>query len=135
MSNIKYLKENFSDERGNIIDLFVKQPKEHCSLVSFVNGAVRGNHYHKKSTQFTYILDGKFNFFYAKVDAKGNIISEVNKVEVKPKAFITHKAFEAHSFQLIGKAGIILAFACGVRGGLSYEKDTFRLNQPMHSLK
>ena len=79
--------------------------------------------------------NGKFNFFYAKVDAKGNIISEVNKVEVKPKAFITHKAFEAHSFQLIGKAGIILAFACGVRGGLSYEKDTFRLNQPMHSLK
>ena len=135
MDNIKYLSENFSDERGNIIDLFVGQPKEHCSLVSFAKGAIRGNHYHKKSTQFTYVLNGNFNFFYAKVDTNGEIIGKVNKIEVKPKAFITHKAFEAHSFELIGETGTILAFACGMRGGDSYEKDTFRLKLPMHNFK
>ena len=135
MINIKYLKSNFTDKRGNIIDLFVNQPKEHCSLVSFIDGAVRGNHYHKKSTQFTFVLNGNFNLFYAKVDTRGEIIGKVNKIEVKPNAFITHEPFEAHSFQLLDQFGLVIAFACGIRGGSSYEKDTFRLKQPMCNIK
>ena len=55
MNKIKLLKENFKDNRGKIIDVFVNSPKEHCLIVTFTKGAVRGNHYHKKSTQFSKI--------------------------------------------------------------------------------
>ena len=49
---IKLLKKNFEDKRGKIIDVFVNSPKDHCIIVTFTKGAVRGNHFHKKSTQF-----------------------------------------------------------------------------------
>ena len=68
MNKIKLLKENFKDNRGKIIDVFVNSPKEHCLIVTFTKGAVRGNHYHKKSTQFSFVLNGKLDFYFAKID-------------------------------------------------------------------
>ena len=56
----KTLKSNFKDKRGRIIDIFVKNPKDHCSLVTLNKGAIRGNHFHKKSVQSALILDGVF---------------------------------------------------------------------------
>ena len=48
MSIVKKIKTFSSDERGEIIDIFSKEPKEHCTIVTFNKDAVRGNHYHKK---------------------------------------------------------------------------------------
>ena len=58
MTKIKLLKKNFEDKRGKIIDVFVNSPKDHCTIVTFTKGAVRGNHFHKKSTQFSFLLSG-----------------------------------------------------------------------------
>ena len=37
----KKLKSNFKDKRGDIIDIFVNNPKDHCSIVTFNKNAVR----------------------------------------------------------------------------------------------
>ena len=50
----KILKNNYKDKRGKIVDIFVNNPKDHCTLVTFNKGATRGNHFHKKSTQYSY---------------------------------------------------------------------------------
>ena len=54
------LNPSFKDDRGEIIDIFVKSPKDHCSIITSKKGAVRGNHFHKKSIQYTFIVSGKF---------------------------------------------------------------------------
>ena len=66
----KKLKIIHKDNRGKIIDIFVNQPKDHCTLVTFNRNSVRGNHFHKKSEQFSYILTGKLLMLTAKINKR-----------------------------------------------------------------
>ena len=128
---IKILKNNFKDKRGEILDIFTKNPKDHCTLVTFNKSAIRGNHFHKKSTQYTYILSGKLTMYEVKVNSKGDKIGKLSKKVVKKNTLITHKKFIAHTFVAQEKSSI-LAFSDGLRGGKNYEKDTFRLNYKLN---
>ena len=119
-------KKNFSDIRGYIRDVFQNSPKDHCSIVTFNKGAVRGNHYHKKSTQYSYLLSGKLTLKYSKVDKNGKIKGKINKKIIGPNILITLKPYEAHTF-IANKKSLMIAFADGLRGGKDYEKDTYRL--------
>ena len=130
MAKIKLLKQSFEDKRGKIIDVFVNAPKEHCLIVTFTKGAVRGNHFHKKSTQFSFVLSGELDFYFAKVDKKNGKLKKVKKRTVKKNTFITHEPYEAHAFKS-KKRSILVAFSCGIRGGIRYEKDTFRLKDKL----
>ena len=119
-------KKNFSDIRGYIRDVFQNSPKDHCSIVTFNKGAVRGNHYHKKSTQYSYLLSGKLTLKYSKVDKNGKIKGKINKKIIGPNILITHRPYETHAF-IANKKSLMIAFADGLRGGKDYEKDTYRL--------
>ena len=79
MSTIKLLKKSFEDKRGKITDVFVNSPKDHCLIVTFAKGAVRGNHYHKKSTQFSLLISGELDFYFAKVDKKNGNVKYIKK--------------------------------------------------------
>ena len=82
MSIVKKIKTFSSDERGEIIDIFSKEPKEHCTIVTFNKDAVRGNHYHKKSVQSAYVLNGKFKIFSVQVDNNSNFnSSEIEEID------------------------------------------------------
>ena len=126
----KILKNNFKDKRGVILDIFVNKPKDHCTLVTFNKGAIRGNHYHKKSTQYSFVLSGKLIMFSVKVNNNGNITKKIKKEILLKNSLITHKPFYAHAFKAITKSNL-LAFADGKRGGKNYEKDTFRLKSKL----
>ena len=126
MTIFKKIKKAFSDRRGNITDVFQNSPKDHCTIVTFNKGAVRGNHYHKKSTQYSYLLSGKLTLRYSKVDKNGNIKGKINKKIIGPNILITHRPYEAHAF-IANKKSLMIAFADGLRGGKDYEKDTYRL--------
>jgi len=130
MSKIKLLKKNFEDKRGKIIDIFVNLPKDHCSIITFNKGAVRGNHYHKKSCQFSFLLSGELDFYFGKVDKKNGKLKKLKKRTIKKNTLITHEPYEAHAFRS-KKNSVMIAFSCGVRGGKNYEKDTFRLKNKL----
>lgn len=119
-------KINQKDKRGFILDIFVDRPKDHCSLVSFEINSVRGNHFHKKSAQYSFILEGKLLMITSKVNKNGKFIGKRIKKIVKKNDLITHRPFTAHAFKAKTKSKM-LAFADGLRGGKNYEKDTFRL--------
>ena len=123
-------KINQKDKRGFILDIFVGKPKDHCSLVSFERNSVRGNHFHKKSVQYSFILEGKLLMITSKVDISGRYMGKKIKKIVKKNDLITHKPFIAHAFKAINKSKM-LAFADGLRGGKNYEKDTFRLKKKL----
>ena len=127
---IKKKKINHKDSRGYIQDIFVNDPKDHCALVTFNKNSIRGNHFHKKSIQYSYILEGRLMMYTVKVDKKGNYNKKISKNIVKKNELITHKPYFAHAFKSINKSKI-LAFADGKRGGKSYEKDTFRLKKKL----
>ena len=130
MSKIKLLKKNYEDKRGKIIDIFVNLPKDHCSIITFNKGAVRGNHYHKKSCQFSFLLSGELDFYFGKVDKKNGKLKKLKKRTIKKNTLITHEPYEAHAFRS-KKNSVMIAFSCGVRGGKNYEKDTFRLKNKL----
>jgi len=58
MSEIKKIDLAYEDERGIILDIFESEPKDHGALITFNSGAVRANHYHKLTTQFTFLISG-----------------------------------------------------------------------------
>ena len=59
------LKIAFKDRRGKIIDLIEGEKINSITIITIKKGAIRGNHYHKQSTQFTFIVSGKFKLYRA----------------------------------------------------------------------
>ncbi|MDC3126132.1 cupin domain-containing protein [Candidatus Pelagibacter sp.] len=127
---IKKKKINYRDKRGYILDIFVNDPKDHCTLVTFNKNSIRGNHFHKKSTQYSFILEGKLYMFLAKVDLKGSVIGKIKRQIVVKNDLIVHEPLMSHAFKAITKSSM-LAFANGTRGGKNYEKDTYRLKEKL----
>ena len=58
MKKIK-LSINHKDKRGLITDLLEKKMINTVTLITQKKGTVRGNHYHKKTIQWNYLLSGK----------------------------------------------------------------------------
>ena len=60
----------FKDKRGSITDIFYKKNINHVAIIKSKKGALRGNHYHKKTIQYTFVLDGRIKYFYKNKSAK-----------------------------------------------------------------
>jgi mannose-6-phosphate isomerase-like protein (cupin superfamily) len=126
----EHLDINHSDGRGTIRDIFVSSPKDHCSIITFTPDAVRANHFHKESTQYTYVIDGELLMATRVVDQNGEPAGEIEQTVIGPGDLVTHPPLHAHAFRAL-KASSILAFADGVRGGNDYESDVFRLKDSL----
>ena len=132
MSLVKKINVFSSDERGEILDIFTHEPKDHCTIVTFSKNAVRGNHFHKESIQSAYVLEGKFKIYNVmiKEDLKYNR-EQIEEIETIKGDYITHEKFEAHTYKCTSETGSLLVFTKGVRGGKYYEDDTFRLEEKL----
>jgi|SRR3989344_3041795 len=123
---IERKKVNFKDERGTITDIFVEEPHEHCTLIFTKKGGVRGNHYHKLSKQFDFLISGKFEVYSRKKGEK-----KIAKGTWKPNELVTWEPSEAHEFIAL-EDSVWITFVNGLRGGDDFEKDTYRLETPLH---
>lgn len=111
------------------MDIFEKKNINHCTLISFKKLSIRGNHYHKKSFQFSFILEG--NFIVKEMKIKSNKSKKIFTHKLSKNHFIGHKPNYAHAFKCTSKKGLMIVFSRGLRGGKDYEKDTFRLLDPI----
>lgn len=116
---------NFEDARGTITDIFVNSPKDHATIIFSKKGAVRGNHYHKLSTQHDFIVSGSMRALTQKVGE-----TEINETILGPYDYATYEPGEAHGFVMLEDT-VFITFVTGVRGGEDYEKDTYRLETPI----
>ncbi len=119
-------KVDFKDRRGTIMDIFVREPYEHCVIVYSNKGSVRGNHFHKKSLQSDFMLFGRMQAYGRKQGSK-----KIEKFVVKQNDVTYWEKGEAHEFIALEKCAF-LSFVNGPRGGDNYENDTFRLKIPLH---
>lgn len=107
-----------TDERGIIEDLKVGKDWS-VTYISFKKGAVRGNHFHKKTIQTDIILSGKFECY------SGN-----KMVEVEAGDTIDHHPGIPHAYKALTD-GEMVSTCHGVRIGENYEEDTFRLTEKL----
>lgn len=106
------------DARGIIKDLLVGK-KGAVTYITFKKGAVRGNHFHKKTIQYDFILSGSF------LCASGN-----KQMRVIAGEMIEHRAGIPHAYEAL-EDGEMISCVYGPRKGEDYSSDTFKLDVPL----
>lgn len=107
-----------TDERGTIEDLKVGKDWS-VTYISFKKGAVRGNHFHKKTVQKDYILSGSVELY---TPNSFRVLDAGDSFEIGAGVVHAYKAREDAEMMSVCK---------GVRIGENYEEDTFRLEKPL----
>ena len=124
MKNYKLI-TNFKDHRGIIRDI-LQDDINSITYITIKKGKIRGNHFHKKTTQWNYVLKGKVNLFY-----KNNIKSyKIKKKLLKKNDLVACSPYEPHAFKGLQNCELIV-FTRGPRKGREYENDTYRLEIPL----
>tara|TARA_B100001029_G_C15009639_1_gene423407 strand:- start:44 stop:418 length:375 start_codon:yes stop_codon:yes gene_type:complete len=123
MKKIK-TKISFKDKRGYIMDLLEKKEINAITLITQKKGQVRGNHYHKKTIQWNYLLKGKIELFAKQKNKK------IKKITLSEGDLVVTQKNESHAIRA-KKDSKFLVFTQGPRGGKEYENDTFRLKKPL----
>lgn len=126
MNKVLNKKPVYEDERGKIIDILEKEDIEYVTLISSKKGAIRGNHFHKESIQYTYILNGKLKLV---TQMSGE---EIEKRDVKSGDLIFTPVMEKHTLVALEDSEFFV-FTRGPRGGKNYETDTYRLTEKLVS--
>lgn len=110
---------SFTDERGTIRDLV--GAVDSITHIHTVEGAVRGNHVHNHTTQWTYVVKGCL------LIADGD-----TRTYLRDGAMIEHKPGTPHAWLALVDTDC-LVFTRGPRSGEDYESDTIRLDTPLIS--
>tara|TARA_Y100001937_G_C7079672_1_gene312302 strand:- start:456 stop:863 length:408 start_codon:yes stop_codon:yes gene_type:complete len=116
--------ELHEDNRGKIVDIFYKKNINHVAVVQSVKGSVRGNHYHKMTTQHMLITKGSLEYWHKPLGST----EEAECVLLEEGDFVSTPPNEVHALNIVEDNEFIV-FTEGVRGGKDYESDTFRLNE------
>ncbi|HET6498095.1 MAG TPA: cupin domain-containing protein [Coriobacteriia bacterium] len=114
------------DERGEIIDILVKENIEYVTLITAAAGSTRGNHYHKETVQSVYVLEGRLRML-TRIPGEPVVATVLEKGDLA-----TTDRMEQHAMTALEDSSFMV-FTTGVRGGEDYEKDTYRLDEPLRA--
>ena len=115
--------QSHKDERGKISDIFYKQNIQHSALIDSKPNIIRGNHYHKETTQHMLITQGSLEYRYKNLNDEDD--AKMIKLEIGD--YISTPPYEIHAMKISENGNQFIVFSEGLRGGSDYEKDTFRV--------
>lgn len=113
--------DSFTDHRGKIQDLL--GPVDAVTEIYTKASAVRGNHIHQHTTQYTYVCWGELRAAWIEDDG-------VHEKTYGPGSLITEPAGIPHAWKAESDC-MVLVFTKGPRSGEAYESDTQRLAVPI----
>jgi quercetin dioxygenase-like cupin family protein len=113
--------DRFEDHRGVIQDWFDGRPIDAVTHIVTAKGAIRGNHVHRETVQWTLVLTGRL------LMATGG-----SEVEAGPGTLTAHHPGDPHAWKALEDTDC-LVFTRGPRAGENYEQDTYRLEEPLLS--
>lgn len=121
---IHHITEAFKDDRGIITDILQHTKVDSITLITCNKGAIRGNHYHKESIQYSYVLSGRIRAFtqFPNEAVESKIISQGDLLE--------SPVLERHALHA-EEDSVLMIITRGPRGGKGYEDDTYRVS-PLH---
>lgn len=115
--------ERHTDDRGVIADIFYNTQIHHVAVVNTKPHSLRGNHYHKESTQHMLMTKGRMEYWYKPVGSAEP--SQMVMVEVGD--LVSTPPNEIHALRYLDDVeSEFIVFSEGPRGGADYEADTFR---------
>ena len=114
---------DFVDERGSIIDLVVGEQVDGVTIIESKEGTVRANHYHKFTTQWTYVIQGKLDYYSKNMKDGKTTLCRLSK-----GMMICSEPMVAHAIKSVTYTKILIVTK-GPRSGKNYESDTFRLEE------
>jgi hypothetical protein len=116
--------EIHEDDRGRIADIFYKTNIEHAAIIKSEPNVIRGNHYHKETTQSMLMTKGSLEYWYKPVgsdeDAKMYLCTVGDLITTGP--------YEIHALRITDEGNEFVVFTEGKRGGMDYESDTYRVD-------
>lgn len=114
---------DFLDNRGSITDLFYDDQINHVTHIKTTDiEAVRGNHYHKETTQAMYMIKGSLLYWSKPLNSDKVQCRRISKGEI-----VTTPPNEIHALTF-DELNEFIVFTWGKRGGKDYESDTFRVD-------
>ena len=121
--DVKEPLELHNDDRGSIVDLFYNEDINHVATVTSEPNVIRGNHYHKETTQHMLMIKGSLEYWYKTVDSN----EEAQMVVAKEGDLVSTGPNEIHALRIGPEGNEFVVFSQGKRGGKDYESDTFRV--------
>jgi len=115
-----------ADERGSITDLLEDEIIEHVSMIATARGSVRGNHYHRETYQWLYIISGALSYAVQGMEAGAPLEEGV----ARAGDVLMTCPMESHALHALEDSTMVV-MTRGPRGGREYESDTFRLSEPL----
>lgn len=112
------------DARGIIADIFYNANINHVAIIKSEPNHVRGNHYHKETTQHMLIIAGQLEYWYKEVDS----LEPAKMYLTKIGDLISTGPYEIHALKITDQGNEFIVFSEGKRGGMDYESDTFRVD-------
>jgi len=122
--NVEEPLESHTDDRGTINDIFYQGHIDHVAIITSNPGAMRGNHYHKETTQHMLMTKGSLEYWYKKVDSS----EPAQMVVAKVGDLVSTPPLEIHALIIGPEGNEFIVFSEGKRGGKDYESDTFRVD-------
>ena len=110
------------DHRGLIEDL-LPGPIDCVTRITTKASKVRGNHYHRVSHQWAYVISGKLLVATVEDDGVHERVYGPGEISHEPPGL--HHAWRAL------EDTVTLVFTRGPRSGAAYETDTTRLERPI----
>lgn len=110
-----------SDLRGEILSI-VDTKIQNVSIITSNANVIRSNHYHKKDFHFMYVLEGKIDYFFKKIND-----NRVNYIEVLKGDNIFTPNLEIHATYFPVKTKLIVSSGFP-RDHETYENDTVRVD-------
>lgn len=116
--------EIHQDNRGIIADVFYNTSIEHVAIIKSEPNVIRGNHYHKETTQSMLMTKGSLEYWYKPFGS-----DEPSKMYLcKVGDLITTEPYEIHALRITDEGNEFIVFSEGKRGGMDYESDTYRVD-------
>ena len=109
--NLPNTLELHEDERGSILDIFYKKKINHVAIVDSNPNTLRGNHYHKMTTQHMLITKGLLEYWYKKLGSKDKAKMQLAEVG----DLVTTPPLEVHALKILEKGNQFIVFSEGLR--------------------
>lgn len=119
--NVVRRKPAVRDGRGAITDIIEDTAVECATVITSRKGAVRGNHYHKKTTQYAYVLEGSFMAYEQRVRGRRQ------RRTIRAGDLLVTPPLVRHALVAL-EDSVLVVCTHGPRAGKNYEADTYRLD-------
>lgn len=124
MKIVRKIKPFHADDRGEMSFLLPEEiPFTSALLITSKKDAIRANHYHKKDTHYVYMLRGKMEYGYRRINNKNG---KIRKIIVSEGDIVFTPPMVAHVMRFL-EDSIFLALTTEKRQQTLYEKDTVRI--------